>query len=912
MREAVAEQIADALEQQNTTAPIAVAARPVVEAVVADLVATDAFQGVFHAGVRELHSAIVEGRRSRLLVRVDDAAQIVKDGLATVNPRRRRVDPRNAPSSSPWGSRRARRSTRPCGCRRSPAGWRCRWRSARWRASPPPCDAPPTGDGRSRRSGSPSSPPASSTSPCCRSASTWPRASVSDTRQRTALRAVFWSVTHLLNVQAKVVITIGTVLAIAAAYAGTGQIRTRLGALARRRALAPRPTAVAGHRLPRRDRRRVLRHALARGDDRDHDPRRGVRRVRRRGDRAARRARLRRLGPRRLGPGPADRPTAGHRGDRGDRRGQRDDAVRRAGLRPGPAGPRRPTRPGTWRRGCNGSMELCDRRLDEVVFAGTHNSMAASAEGWVAARQTGGIGAQLDGGVRAFLHRPPLRRAQRRPGAHRLAQRVRHRARSSSSGPRSEALTEGVLAFVGVPEGEREVYLCHIYCELGATGAVDAFRRDPRLPAGEPQRGRSSSCSRTTSTPPTRCDALERGGLARRALEWSTRRARCRRCGEMIERRAQRRRARRERGRRGAVVPAGVRRAAGHAVPVRAAPTTSRAAAGRGTTDSPLLLVNHWLTVDPPNPTVAAEVNAADVLQRHASAVRARTSVAHAEHPGRRLLRPRRPARRRRRAQRRRGDHRRTDGGTDAGRLGRTVATDRATTTLTGWGRTAPSTAEVVVRSSRDTEALRRRRQGPAAAGRHRPGHGPLVRRPGAERRWRGAAASGPRPRRRHRRRRPARPPCRPASASTSCCACSCPAASSCRCRPAPASSRVGGAIASDIHGKNHHVDGSFGANVTRLSLLLADGSIVEASPTERVRAVLGDGRRDGPHRRDPRRHDPPAADRDQSLRRRHRADAGPRARCSRRWTRRDRYYRYSVAWIDPMASGPAPRVAAC
>ena len=50
-------------------------------------------------------------------------------------------------------------------------------------------------------------------------------------RQRTALRAVFWSATHLLNVQAKVVITIGTVLAVAAAQAGTGQIRTRLAVL---------------------------------------------------------------------------------------------------------------------------------------------------------------------------------------------------------------------------------------------------------------------------------------------------------------------------------------------------------------------------------------------------------------------------------------------------------------------------------------------------------------------------------------------------------------------------------------------------------------------------------------------------------------------------------------------------------
>lgn len=41
----------------------------------------------------------------------------------------------------------------------------------------------------------------------------------------------------------------------------------------------------------------------------------------------------------------------------------------------------------------------------------------------------------------------------------------------------------------------------------------------------------------------------------------------------------------------------------------------------------------------------------------------------------------------------------------------------------------------------------------------------------------------------------------------------------------------VGGAIASDIHGKNHHVDGSFGNHVECLTLLLANGSVREISP---------------------------------------------------------------------------------
>jgi decaprenylphospho-beta-D-ribofuranose 2-oxidase len=41
----------------------------------------------------------------------------------------------------------------------------------------------------------------------------------------------------------------------------------------------------------------------------------------------------------------------------------------------------------------------------------------------------------------------------------------------------------------------------------------------------------------------------------------------------------------------------------------------------------------------------------------------------------------------------------------------------------------------------------------------------------------------------------------------------------------------VGGAIASDIHGKNHHVDGTFGRHVRELEMMLADGTIVTVGP---------------------------------------------------------------------------------
>ena len=44
----------------------------------------------------------------------------------------------------------------------------------------------------------------------------------------------------------------------------------------------------------------------------------------------------------------------------------------------------------------------------------------------------------------------------------------------------------------------------------------------------------------------------------------------------------------------------------------------------------------------------------------------------------------------------------------------------------------------------------------------------------------------------------------------------------------------VGGAIANDVHGKNHHVLGSFGDHVQRLTLLRTDGEIIHCGPNER------------------------------------------------------------------------------
>ena len=145
---------------------------------------------------------------------------------------------------------------------------------------------------------------------------------------------------------------------------------------------------------------------------------------------------------------------------------------------------------------CNGYVELCDRRVDEVVFATSHNSMSAVREpNWLFGEHFGGIGAQLEYGIRGFLidthYAIPsgLRLPDGSPlllthAASEIGRSELTEPASSAQAQRVEQLTREIP--VGVSGVSPDVYLCHNYCELGATRFSDALAQYDRFLAHNP------------------------------------------------------------------------------------------------------------------------------------------------------------------------------------------------------------------------------------------------------------------------------------------------------------------------------------------------------------------------------------------------------------------------------------------
>ncbi|MGA1332313.1 MAG: FAD-binding protein [Ilumatobacteraceae bacterium] len=113
----------------------------------------------------------------------------------------------------------------------------------------------------------------------------------------------------------------------------------------------------------------------------------------------------------------------------------------------------------------------------------------------------------------------------------------------------------------------------------------------------------------------------------------------------------------------------------------------------------------------------------------------------------------------------------------------------------------------------------------------------------------------------------------------------------------------VGGAIAADIHGKNHHHDGSFGEHVDWIEMVLADGTTVRSSPSERSElfwATVGGMGLTGVVTRASIRLISISTSRINVLTTRHR----DLDQLMAAMIERDKTHRYTVAWVDTLASG--------
>jgi hypothetical protein len=120
---------------------------------------------------------------------------------------------------------------------------------------------------------------------------------------------------------------------------------------------------------------------------------------------------------------------------------------------------------------CNGSALLCDRRVDEVVFATAHNAMSnVDMPNWMFPQQNGSIQKQLQAGIRGLLidvhNGEPVEDIVRTNLA----------AEAQSAEKIAGALGDSATAvavrirnrLTGEPTGPPALYLCHGFCEIGS------------------------------------------------------------------------------------------------------------------------------------------------------------------------------------------------------------------------------------------------------------------------------------------------------------------------------------------------------------------------------------------------------------------------------------------------------------
>lgn len=112
---------------------------------------------------------------------------------------------------------------------------------------------------------------------------------------------------------------------------------------------------------------------------------------------------------------------------------------------------------------CNGYVELCDRPLNEVAYASSHNAMSIAEYGWIWPMHDGTLTDQLNDGVRALLI-----------DTHYLDTEGRKADFLAQLPPEMAAVARKAIAHFEPPALEGE-FFCHQLCALGFSSALEGL-----------------------------------------------------------------------------------------------------------------------------------------------------------------------------------------------------------------------------------------------------------------------------------------------------------------------------------------------------------------------------------------------------------------------------------------------------
>ena len=276
---------------------------------------------------------------------------------------------------------------------------------------------------------------------------------------------------------------------------------------------------------------------------------------------------------------------------------------------------------------CNGDQSLCDLPLNLAMFPGSHNAMSSAIyPGYLFAEQIGTIGEQLRSGVRALFidTHYGVASSAKLPGS-RTPIVLTDRASELKAPPgedfdpaiaaRAEQLSQQAPRAAGA---QRQIYLCHNYCELGAVPFAEALD-EVRSFVDEHPDDVVMLVIQDATTPADTAAAITEAGLDRRAYTLRPDRP-IPTLGELIE-------SRRnllvlaEKGGPGAPAWYGQAYEWFQETPFSFATSKDFSCApNRGAPDAPFFLVNHWVADSPPDPAAAAKVNTRAALTKRITA----------------------------------------------------------------------------------------------------------------------------------------------------------------------------------------------------------------------------------------------------------------------------------------------------